>query len=344
MKILHIITLADAGGAQSVVQHLANSHIVNNDVAVVAARDGIMWEMLHPRIKQYKIGSLIRELSLTQDLITIWRLVRINKEFAPDIIHLHSSKIGALGRICLPSKKIVYTVHGFDSIRLAFPKFLFVEKLLNRFCRAIVAVSNYDKKNLYSEGITHNVHMIYNGVNILPINGLSVELKNKSKIITCIARMDPQKDFLLFNEIAKALPSYNFIWIGNAKKPDFEAAENTYWLGEIKNASAYFSISDLCILTTNYEGLPMSIIEAMAYCKPIISSKVGGIPEIVIDNVNGFTLPNEVQEFVTKIEMILGDSELHSKMAGSSRRIYEEKLTVEHMSTEYLSLYKSILK
>lgn len=80
------------------------------------------------------------------------------------MVHLYSSKIGALGRVAFKPCKTIYTVHGFDSIRVANRSFLPVEKLLKGRCAKIVGVSKYDETNLYTEGITKHVTFVYNGI------------------------------------------------------------------------------------------------------------------------------------------------------------------------------------
>lgn len=145
MKILQVITLSELGGAQSVVVNLANSLAQEHEVTVVAGTgDGKMWLSLNPFVKHECIPSLQRALSPLNEVKTIWALRKLYRKYKPDIIHLHSSKVGVLGRIAFPKSKIIYTVHGFDSIRIAYRKYLPLEKVLQYQCSAIVGVSNYD--------------------------------------------------------------------------------------------------------------------------------------------------------------------------------------------------------
>ena len=139
MKILQIITLCELGGAQSVVINLANKLSEEHEVIVAAGEgDGKMFSMLHPKVKQERLPHLQRALSPKNDFLTIFDMRKLYQKYKPDIIHLHSSKAGMLGRVAFPSKKVVYTVHGFDSIRLAYRKFLPIERFMQRTCKAIV--------------------------------------------------------------------------------------------------------------------------------------------------------------------------------------------------------------
>lgn len=110
-----------------------------------------MWQMLHSDVKQEHCKYLKRAISPVYDMLTIIDFWKLYWKYKPDIIHLHSSKVGMLGRIAFPAKKTIYTVHGFDSIRLAHRKFLPIERLIQYSCKSIVGVSHYDAKNLKAE-------------------------------------------------------------------------------------------------------------------------------------------------------------------------------------------------
>lgn len=349
MRILFLTTRSCLGGAQSVVMNLANGLCLNNDVAVAAGVDdgeeaSILWKLLSPSVKQYKIDNLVKKICLSKDLKAVHDICRIYKEFKPDVIHLHSSKASVLGRLVLPAKKIIYTVHGFDTIRVANRKFLPIERVLQYKCRYIVGVSNYDYKNLISSKIKHSVSVIYNGLSMPVLDGdKGIELFSKAKKnIISIARVSPPKRHDLFIQIAKQLPEYNFVWIGNLE-PIKGTPDNCHFVGNIPNAGAYCKHADLFILVSDYEGLPMTIIEAMSHGLPVISSDVGGVNEIVKNGVNGFVVPNEVNNFTDKIRTILEDSELYSKMSQSSKSKYEQDLTVDKMVSKYFELYSEIV-
>ena len=344
MKILQVITLCELGGAQSVVVNLANSLVKEHEVIVVAGvGDGKMWSLLHPSVKRESVPSLQRTLSPVNEIRTIVALRKIYRKYKPDVIHLHSSKVGILGRVAFPKSKTVYTVHGFDSIRIAYRKFLPLEKLLQYKCSAIVGVSNYDELNLRSEGITRNVGVVYNGIERpealreIPFQ----ELKEYKKKVLCIARLSPQKKIDLFLEVAALLPQYAFIWIGNQYEYKETYPQNVYFMGNLPNAGAYNEYADLFVLTSNYEGLPMVILEAMSFGKPVVASDVGGISEIVENDVNGYTVRNEAQEFAVKISHILENQDVYELFSQNALRRFEKDLTVGKMVRGYMDIYQS---
>lgn len=344
MRILQVITLSELGGAQSVVINIANKLCENHDVIVAAGGgDDKMFELLNPKIIKEKIPNLVRNLSPVKELKAIFSMRLLYYKYRPDIIHLHSSKAGILGRLAFPKSKIVYTVHGFDSIRLAYRKFLPIERILQNRCASIVAVSKYDEENLNSERIFNQVCCIYNGIydsqppSINPIR----DLPKYDKIILCIARLSPPKNYDLFLEVAKLLPAYAFVWIGNQNEPDFDYPENVFFLGNIKNAGAYAEYADLFFLPSNYEGLPMVILEALSKGTPVVASNVGGISEI-LDGRNGYAVENDAHKMADRIKEILENPALRQEMSKHARETYQEKFTVGQMVDGYLKLYNKI--
>jgi glycosyltransferase involved in cell wall biosynthesis len=346
VRVLQIITRSIAGGAQTVLAHISNSLVEKGHQVLVVAGEGdeSLWAILDERIEKKNCSVLKRSLSIRDDWKTILYLRKVYNEFQPDVIHLHSSKSGLLGRLTLPSKKIVYTIHGYDSIRIAYPRFRIIEYLMQYNCAAIIGVSRYDEIKLREDRIRRNVSFVYNGIPEKECDTnlrLNIPIRYK-KTILCVARVTPQKNLELFLKIAKLLPDYAFVWIGNTEKIDHHI-ENVFFLGNIPDAGGYCYLCDLFILTSNYEGLPMTIIEAMSYGKPIVASNVGGISEIVENGKNGFTSDNDEYSFKTYIENIFSSENRYKNMAEHSRKIYKNKLTVEKMVDGYLNIYKSII-
>ncbi|MDR2859813.1 MAG: glycosyltransferase [Mediterranea sp.] len=351
MRIMQVITQSELGGAQSVVLHLSNyfTAIEGNEVYIVSGGPGDAWKELDKRVKVIYIPESRKKIGW-QDSIVWWKLWRIRKKYKPDVVHLHSSKAGVLGRLVFPHKKIIYTVHGFDSIRIAFRLFLPVEKLLKNRARYIVGVSQYDVEHLEKEGIKDSV-CIYNGIEDgskknHPADDLQKEfalleqLRHEGKfIVATIARLGKQKKYDLFCRIAEvySAEAVAFIWIGNQTVPD-EMPENVYCLGEIKAAHRLLPAIDLFILTSNYEGFPISIIEAFSYGKPTVASDVGGIHEI-LDGTNGFALPNQVAPFVEKINLYRNNQPLYKQTCLMARSTFLQHFTIQNMCDQYQKLY-----
>ena len=347
MRILQIITKSELGGAQSVLTTLVNSLVQNHEVIVVGGEgNGKMWEVISDKAIKINCPYLKRSISIINDIKATFFLHKIYHQYNPDIIHLHSSKAGILGRLASPKCKIVYTVHGFDSIRIAFRRMLPIEKIMQTRCQAIVGVSQYDVDNLRNEGITHGLSLIYNGVERpKAINKkdivFSTEVNSYTKKILCIARLTQPKRPDIFMETASMLPNYAFIWIGNQFDVN-EHPNNVFFMGNIPQASRYCQEIDAFMLASDYEGLPMFILEAMSYGKPIFASKVGGTSEIVMEGCNGYTLKNKADLFVEKIKYVLDDPKIYNDFSQHSLMLYNQKFTAQKMIGNYYNLYRTI--
>lgn len=347
MRILQIITLCELGGAQAVVANLSNYLSHSHEVIVAAGEgDGGMFKLLDKAVKIERIPSLQRAISPMKEVKAIREMRKLYKKYNPDIVHLHSSKAGMLGRVAFPKSKTIYTVHGFDSIRLAYRKFLPIEKMMQHRCSAVVGVSRYDEKNLKDEGIVNNVHTIYNGIyppKKLDKDPFSIYRQTKG-IVLCIARLAPPKNHRLFCELARRFPDHAFLWIGNLQEPDFDYPDNVHFLGNIPHAGSYIKYADLFLLTSEYEGLPIVIIEALASGVPIISSKVGGVPEL-LDGEYGHALENNPDIMAPYIGKMLSlDPAQKAEMENAATDKFKKEFTIGKMAEGYIDIYNKLIK
>ena len=355
MKILHIINDTILGGAQKVCIDLANKALLDgNEVAVAAMSDGYLWTQLLPEVKQFQLKFMEKKIN-KKDLKVLGELKKIRKEYKPDIIHLHTTKPGVLGRWVFRKecRHIVYTVHGFDTIRTGHSKFLPVEKFFQKYSGATVPVSKYDEKNIIAEKITKNINTIYNGIDenlIKPASDLPLQIKEK-KVVLTIARIAPPKNLKLFVNVAKHFENKDtaFIWIGGAVNKsvkeiaeEYKIPSNVYLAGDQMNASSYINLCDVFVLFSDFEGLPMSIIEAMSQKKAVVASDVGGISELV-DDTNGKLIKTE-DEAVAALEELLNNDELLKKKNTASYQKYEAAFTMDKMWNSYKKLYMSLLE
>ena len=356
MKVLHVVTLSDLGGSQSVIVSLATELIADGHQVIVAASPkGDLWSILPSEVKKRPIKWLKREISLLNDFQVLRNLRKIFKEFDPDVVHLHSSKIGFLGRLVFPRRKVIYTVHGFDSIRIAFRQYLPCEKILQYRAAHIVAVSKYDYENLLAEGISNNLTYIYNGVidykvqsvvsNILPVISYKSSFKKGGGFkVLCIARLAPPKKFDLFCKIALSLIDQNieFYWVGN-KEVSKNLPANVQCLGEIPNAHQLIPKAHIFVLPSCYEGMPVSILEALSYGIPVLASDVGGVKEVLNGN-NGVALKNSADIFAKNILKYKNNKLVYDAACAEARQSYLQRFTVGKMYETYLALYTSVLK
>lgn len=373
MKILHIITNTDLGGAQRVLIDLTNCALSdNNEVAVASMPQGPMWDQLSPEVTQFKIKNMIKKVKPAYELKCLFELKKTIKTYNPDVIHLHCSKAGLLGRLAAGKykNKVVYTVHGFDQIRIAHKKYLPLEKMFQNKCGAIVAVSKYDYDNLIANKINHNVKLIPNAINI---NNTKIEppqlfkesIENGYKIILSIARLASPKRPDIFAKTAQIIAQKHpelkvkFIWVGGKTDDSLDTmlnnTDSSYvnYFGEYPDASRLIPFCSVFMLFSNHEGLPMTILEALAASKSIIASDVGGIPEL-ISNSNGYLInmvdnkgfldtPDKIAEdCAEKLFELLSNPDLLNRQSQNSFELFQQKYQLSSMWNQYKDLYKNL--
>lgn len=346
MKVFQIITVSEFGGAQSFVANLVQDIAKDNEVFLLYGGEGEAWEHLDVKFTRVRLDKHRKSIGL-RDVGLYFQLLYYRFKYKPDIVHLHSSKMGILGRLAFRKKNVILTMHGFDSVRKQFRHFLVLEKLLKNREAKIVGVSKYDEQISIEEGIT-NVTCIYNGVpdatkedvilDSVAMKNILEYKKNYKKVIICISRISLQKRFDIYEDLAKELPQYAFVWIGN-KTPMSNLPSNLFCMGELAGARNYLQFCDLFVLPSNYEGLPISMLEAICYSKPVVASAVGGVPEI-LESKCGFAVENTVEAFKEKIAYLLENDEICTRFGVQARKTYLDKFTLDLMVKHYRELYQ----
>ena len=308
------------------------------------------------------LKSLHREINLYYDVKAIFYIRRLLRKIKPDILHLHSSKAGTLGRIAaigMPTK-VVFTVHGWaftDGIGLRTKKKVFqiVEKIVAPLTDLFICVSEYD----YTIGLKEHVIndncravVIHNGVPVPQIRKKGYSDLHKPLRLVMTARFSKQKDQKkLIGALKKLNAQFDFemIFVGDGetlvenkilvKKLDLD--NKVKFVGFKDDVIPYLISSDLYILSTHYEGLPISIIEAMSYALPIIATNVGGNKELVFDEKNGFLVNNEY-ELVDAIRYFFVHKSSIIEFGENSRKIvtadFNIKKMLEKINDEYNKL------
>lgn len=356
MKIVHVVECF-AGGVYSFLSNLTNElnkeeYIViygtNRDNTPISFRDKFP---KNTKFIPWKNAS--RSLNPLKDLKALWELYTILKKIdGIDIIHLHSSKAGFLGRIVSfllgKSKKTIYTPHAISFLRLdVSPKkrkiFIGMEKFASFFGGKIVACSQSEKEAIEEQGIK-NVTFINNGIKSLQIE----KKENMSDKITIISvgRLSIQKNPKLFSDIALEFidnSNIQFIWCGDGELKSELTSPNikcTGWI-ERKELENYLANADIYLSTSLWEGLPLSVLEAMSIGLPVVLSDCVGNRDLVEDN--GVLYNNKI-EAIKIINNFRENNKLFIFKGKKSKELFFKKFDLKNMSKKYYSLYRKIKK
>lgn len=242
--------------------------------------------------------SMTRELSLMTDIKSTVKLTKALKNINADIVHLHSSKAGVLGRLSVFLSKrasiVYYTPHGYSFIRTdisKFKKFIYwqIEQKLNFFFSA-TTIACGDTEHEIAREIGRS-RLIRNGVNINTLLEYSTVPQNKKLTVGIVGRITEARNPELFNAIALRYPNYDFVWIGDGNLRNLITAPNirvTGWIYNQTQVLKHLNSIDIYIQTSLWEGLPIAILEAMALKKPVIATNIIGNKDIVLHNETGF--------------------------------------------------------
>jgi glycosyltransferase involved in cell wall biosynthesis len=305
MKIVHVIEPFASGVVtfvKSLVEHLPEDYhiVIHGERQEVMERAEVKKLFPPHQVKFIHWKSAQRGLHLAKDTRALFELYSILKRFrTADVIHLHSSKSGFIGRLAcrwLKIKNVIYTPNGapFLMQQSKFKQLLYkkLELLGHSFGGKVVCVSASEAAAYNRLGI--EASYINNGTKLPFVsNKLSSDSSSKEKFIIAFSgRILAQKNPKRFNAIAKHFLDYSnveFVWIGDGEDSHLLSSPNiriTGWIteDEVKNELAKVS---LYLSTADYEGLSFGVLEAMALGKPLILSNCTGNKDIIRYGVNG---------------------------------------------------------
>lgn len=367
-KLLHLITLSTWGGAQEVVYTLSSHFSGNYDITVACAPGReLIFKLKEKDIKVFEIPHLKRGPDLVNDIIAFTEIYKFIKKGKFDIIHCHSSKAGILGRLAAKLAgvpKIYFTVHGWGFYNEEYGKLkkimIFAEKAAAKVSTKIICVSGNDK----DYGIKNKIApeskfiVINNGV-IWDVQEKKRTLRKEINapqdiIFGMVARLSYPKNPMLFLHAAEVIvakyKNAKFVLIGDGLYSydcksfvDNNKLNNQIFLFGFRNdVKENLKDLDVFVLISRFEGLPISIIEAMHASLPIIASNVGGVKELVEDGKNGFLInPESKEDLIKKLEFFMENPEKIKEMGGKSYCIGRERFSVEKMAEGYKELYES---
>ncbi|HHW61069.1 MAG TPA: glycosyltransferase family 4 protein, partial [Syntrophomonadaceae bacterium] len=235
--------------------------------------------------------------------------------------------------------------------------YLIIEKIAARWANKIICVSEYDRKLAlkHSVGLPEQLVTVHNGIPVLEDIGVRrLDSNNKVKMIM-VARFSEPKDQQLLVKAASQLQTENdfeidFVGDGPLFSSTKELAQKLQisdkvrFLGACTDVPELLENADVFVLTSNWEGFPITILEAMRAGLPVITSDVGGCNEAVIDGVTGYLIPRGDQECLKeRLARLINDSQLRSSMGNKGFERFSEYFTVEQMAQKTMAVYESIL-
>lgn len=354
-KVLHIVE-AFGGGIFTFLVDLVNNTSDKYDITIAYScrnqTPSNFKEYFNNNVKFIEVENFTRSIKIKNDIKAFKEVRKIVKEINPDIVHLHSSKAGVIGRLAVSGRKtkMFYNPHGFsflkqDDSKLKRTIYWTIEKMmavLNKKC-TIVGCSNGEYEE--AKKLNKNSVCINNGIDIEKLNSKTEELEqneidlNNLKICT-IGRIGFQKNPSLFNQIAEKFPNIQFTWIGEGELKEQLTSKNITVTGWLKREEVLQKVAehDIFILTSLWEGLPIALLEAMYLKKVCIVTNVIGNRDVIKNDVNGFVC-NTLEEFEKVINKIQNEN-VSEKLIENAKNDVVKNYNIKIMSEKYLELYK----
>ena len=338
------------------------------------------------------IPSMSRELS-PRDVSTIWQLWRLMVRFRPDIVHTHTAKAGAVGRIAgllyrfltpavligrLRRARFVHTYHGhvFHSYYGVWKTrfFLAVERMLARLnTDRIVVLSDQQLHEIHDQfgvGKRDQFMVIPLGIDLDDLRAdpcagdrLRTELGigQDETIVGIVGRVTPIKNHDLFLRVAAGTRDLaRFVVYGDGgDRPRLERRASNVLFAGTRDAGEIYASLDLVALTSRNEGTPLALIEAMACGKPVISTAVGGVVDLlgpveerVVESgatfeirKRGITVASDDEAgFAAGLRRLLCDEPLRRRLAERGRAYVEKRHSKERLVVDILRLYRDLCR
>jgi glycosyltransferase involved in cell wall biosynthesis len=364
-RVLHVITRSDWGGAPRIVQLLATrSHAPS---AVACGPGGKLIDRLDAAgVPVHVQPHLKSPPDPAADTRALADLIALLGRDSFDLVHCHSTKAGALGRIAAAVTRTprLFTVHGWGFYNVAYdwlrPVVVNGERLLTRLSDEVVCVSENDLSNGRQRGILGPTEgtVVHNGIPPLSPDPeresvrTALDIDPESTVIGAIARLSEQKNPLAILRTARRLQDrgreVTLVLIGDgplvddcrryARTHDVDARIP----GFRADALDLLPDIDVFLLPSRFEGLPLTVLEAMHLGIPIVAYDVGGVAEAVVDGETGVVVPNGAFEtFVSMVDRLVGEPNRRARFGERAKDRAASYFTAERMVDEYEDLYRT---
>ncbi len=366
-KIAVIITKLELGGAQKVAISLCEK--LNKEFfepVLICGCGGILDEETKKKIKVVFVKDLVREINPVKDIKALFEIYKILKNQKPDIVHTHSSKAGILGRFAAKLagiKNIIHTIHGFsfNDTQNFFKKniYIFLERFCSYFTKILIPVSTENiTKGLQNKiGTKEKYRYIRLGIDIdnfknhhdfTPNLRQELNLNDNEFLVTTIGPFKPQKNLPDFIRTAKNIleknKNFKFVIVGDGVLrtelekmiTEFKIADSVFLLGWRRDISGILNSSGVFVMTSLWEGLPISTIEALASGTVPVVNDVDGQREIIKDGFNGFLIkPYDIKSTEEKILLLADNEVLRKKMSQNAKNSIDETFSLDYMIKQH---------
>jgi glycosyltransferase involved in cell wall biosynthesis len=358
-RIFLVVTLAELGGAQTYVASLLPALAGRFDVTVAAHGPGPLRDAARAAgVRFLPLRHVRRPISPWRDLLGLLELLTLLRRERPHILHANSSKAGVLARFAawlagVPIR--IFTVHGwaFSAHQGRRSKiYLWADRLVRPLTTVTVCVAERERVAGIAAGTCseRTTVVIHNGVEAGAAPARHAANPGPPRIVS-VGRLQAPKDALTLVRALARLPkgSFRAVIVGaGPDRPLVEAEVRRLGLdravelaGAREDVPEILAAADLFVLSSASEGLPMTILEAMAAGLPVVASRVGGVPEAVLDGETGLLVPpGRPASLAAAIERLLEDTSLRRSMGRAGLARVRERFDIASFQRAHVDLYR----
>jgi glycosyltransferase involved in cell wall biosynthesis len=372
IRVLRVIARMNVGGPAWQVSVLTRG-LNNSDFTTqlvcgeISEGEADFLALRDPGLEVTRVSSLGRGLSAFDDVRSFIALVRIIRDFKPDVVHTHTAKAGTLGRIAAVLMRVPVRVHTFHGhvlhgyfSPLVTRVFVGIERALARFTHAIVSVGSQVRDDLLAVGIGSPEKYTVIAPGVARGETVSSDAARKSlgldpeaHVALFIGRLTHIKraDRLLeaFELVLEKVPSAVLLMAGegelfeSTKALGAHLGDSVRFLGWRSDLAVLFSAADVAVLTSDNEGMPVTLIEASMAGVPCVTTDVGSAREVVLDNETGFVVPPDSVAIAQALVTLFANEQLRNEMGAAATRHTMANFSSTRLVKDHVDLYRRLI-
>lgn len=380
-KVLFLITQAEMGGAQKYVLELALTLQKTGDFKTLIASEKntlLKKRLAENNIEFFELKNIQRSINPLSDIYAFFEIYKLIKSEKPDIVHANSSKMGVFGAFAgtlVKAPKIVFTAHGwvFNEVLPFWKKwiYVFLSWISALFLDKIICVSNFDKRAALRHKIAPQKKLIVinNGINTEGISFFEKEdakkklnLPKEKIIVGTIANFYKNKGLAYLIEAANQIKKESvrgstsnkdkkiiFVVVGDGSEKEnlisqiekYQLEDSFLLLGLKKDAYKYLKAFDVFVLSSQKEGFPYTLLEAGLAKLPVVTTNVGGIPDLINESNGVSVMSRHPVQMKNAILNLLKDKQKQDILAENLYKDVSEKFTLKKMVDKTKKVYES---
>jgi glycosyltransferase involved in cell wall biosynthesis len=361
-RVLHVVLSLNPGGTERLVVALAERLGETTPTAVCCLDDIGAWGQ-SLRAGGVPVEALARAHGFRPALAR--HIARIARNHRADVIHCHHYSpfvYAALSQVFYRRARLLFTEHGRLADAPPSGKRRLANAVLARLPDAVFAVSADLKAHLVREGFRdHQIRVLHNGIDTGPIPGAearaaarqSLGVRGDACIVATVARLDPVKDLGMlvkgFAGLHAAEPESRLVIMGEG--PERQALEtlvlqrglsaSVAFLGHRDDARRLLPGADVYVNSSTFEGISLTILEAMAACLPVVATRVGGNPEIIDSSCGVLVDAGDSEALARELTTLARASDRRTELGRRARQRVEDQFSLDRMVRAYSSVYRN---